>query len=167
MSTISPNIISMEIRFIEPEEKEKIKALFIREWKSDVMVSREKKHQIEDLETIIALENEKIEGILTFHTMGNQAEIVSLDSFDEGKGIGTTLLDFTLNHFKSMKLDRIRLITSNDNCHAMRFYQKRGWKMVNIHFNAIEEARKIKPEIPLVGYDGIPILHEIEFEYSL
>lgn len=77
------------------------------------------------------------------------------------------MLDFTLNYFKNLYLDRIWLITSNDNCHAIRFYQKRGWKMVNIHFNAIEEARLLKPQIPMFGYDGIPILHEIEFEYSL
>lgn len=157
----------MEIRFAKIEEKQKIKELFTREWNSEVMVSKGHPHFVENLETVLALIGEVIVGILTYEIKNNQAEIVSLDSFDEGKGIGTKLLKFTLDHFKRMKLDRIWLITSNDNCHAMRFYQKRGWKMVNVYFNAIEEARKIKPEIPLIGYDGIPIQHEIEFEYSL
>lgn len=157
----------MEIRFIKLEEKDKIKDLFIREWKSDVMISRGNKHLVENLETIVAIDNGKISGLLTFHITDNQAEIVSLDSFIECKGIGTKLLDFALKHLKTCNLERIWLITSNDNLHAMRFYQKRGWEMVNIHLNAIKHARKIKPEIPEFGYDGIPIVHEIEFEYNL
>ena len=157
----------MEIRFIIPSEKDVIRNLFIREWKSDVMVSRGHQHFVDKLEIIIAIQEGEILGILTFSISENQAEIVSLDSFSEGNGIGTKLLDFTLNQFNNLNLDRIWLITSNDNCKAMRFYQKRGWKIVDIHLNAIEDARKIKPEIPLLGYDEIPILHEIEFEYSL
>ena len=33
--------------------------------------------------------------------------------------------------------------------------------------NALDDARKIKPEIPLIGMDGIPLKHEIELEYIL
>ena len=33
--------------------------------------------------------------------------------------------------------------------------------------NALDDARKIKPEIPLNGMDGIPLKHEIELEYIL
>jgi hypothetical protein len=53
---------------------------------------------------------------------------------------------------------------ANDNTRAMHFYQKRDSIMKALHYNAVEESRKIKPEIPRYGYDGIPILHEIEFE---
>ncbi len=158
----------MVIKLANQPEKEQVKALFIREWHSDIMVSRGYAHYVDNLETVIALDkNKEILGILTYHQLNQEIEIVSLDSFNEGKGIGTKLLDFALHHFKSLHPKRIWLITSNDNCHAMRFYQKRGWKMVNIYFDAIIEARKIKPEIPFIGYDGIPILHEIEFEYDI
>jgi hypothetical protein len=33
-----------------------------------------------------------------------------------------------------------------------------------IHRFAVEKARKVKPEIPLIGNDGIPIRDEIELE---
>jgi hypothetical protein len=33
--------------------------------------------------------------------------------------------------------------------------------------NAVDKARKIKPEIPLVGNDGIPIRDEIELRKGL
>ena len=38
--------------------------------------------------------------------------------------------------------------------------------MTNLYVNAVE-ARKIKKEIPRIGYDNIPILHEIQLEYRL
>lgn len=55
----------------------------------------------------------------------------------------------------------------NDNAKAIRFYQKRGFIMMGIYINEIQESRKIKPEIPLYGVDNIPILREIEFEKVL
>jgi DNA-3-methyladenine glycosylase I len=38
---------------------------------------------------------------------------------------------------------------------------------VQIRRNALEQARKIKPEIPLIGMDGIQLKHEIELELIL
>jgi DNA-3-methyladenine glycosylase I len=50
---------------------------------------------------------------------------------------------------------------------ALRFYQKRGLALVAVHRNALEESRRIKPEIPLIGSDGIPLRDEIELEMDL
>ncbi len=58
-------------------------------------------------------------------------------------------------------------MTTNDNTPALRFYQRRDFDLVSIHRNAVKEARKLKPEIPDVGMDGINIRHEIEMEYLL
>jgi len=33
-----------------------------------------------------------------------------------------------------------------------------------VYINTIEDARKLKSQIPLTGNDGIPIKHEFEFE---
>jgi len=54
-----------------------------------------------------------------------------------------------------------------NNINVIKFYQKCGFDMVQIHRNAITEARKIKPTIPTIGYEGIPVKHEIEFEFIL
>ena len=94
-------------------------------------------------------------------------EILSLDSLHEYKGIGTLLLNAAIGKARDSGLERIMLITTNDNLPALRFYQKRGFDLVQIRRNALEQARKIKPEIPLIGMDGIPIKHEIELELIL
>jgi len=87
-----------------------------------------------------------------------------LDSLSENRGIGTRLLEEVIKISRNNGCNRVWLITSNDNTNAMRFYQKRGFEFKEVYINAIEDARKIKPQIPIVGYDNIPIKHEIEME---
>ncbi len=58
------------------------------------------------------------------------------------------------------------LITTDANLHALRFYQRRGLVLAALHRNAVEAARRIKPEIPLIGNDGIPIRDELELELA-
>jgi ribosomal protein S18 acetylase RimI-like enzyme len=62
------------------------------------------------------------------------------------------------------RCSRVWLVTTNDNTYAIRFYQKQGFNICNIYLNTINKSRELKPEIPLKGFDDIPILHEIEFE---
>jgi hypothetical protein len=49
----------------------------------------------------------------------------------------------------------------------LRFYQRRGFVLAALRPNALEAARRLKPEIPLVGDYGIPLRDEIELEMLL
>ncbi|MGD8245715.1 MAG: hypothetical protein PVG25_02965 [Anaerolineae bacterium] len=64
-------------------------------------------------------------------------------------------------------MQRIWLITTNDNLAALRFYQRRGFSLVAVHPGAVDQARTLKPEIPAIGHSGIPIRDEIELELPL
>ncbi|MBK9123270.1 MAG: GNAT family N-acetyltransferase, partial [Chloroflexi bacterium] len=64
-------------------------------------------------------------------------------------------------------IHRLWLITTNDNLDALRFYQKRGWHLVAVHRDALNESRRLKPQIPIIGMDGIPLRDEIELEMTL
>ncbi len=57
----------------------------------------------------------------------------------------------------------IWLITTNDNLWAINFYQKLGYKLNKINYNAVEKSRELKPCIPLTGTNGIAIKDEWEF----
>ncbi|TCP29208.1 hypothetical protein EV207_1117 [Scopulibacillus darangshiensis] len=61
----------------------------------------------------------------------------------------------------------MKLITTNINLHALGFYQKRGYRIVKIIQNAVPKAREIKPGIPLVAENGIPICDEILLKNTL
>ena len=60
---------------------------------------------------------------------------------------------------------RLWLVTTNDNLDALRFYQRRGLRITAVAAGAVDEARKIKPGIPLLGDHGIAIRDEITLEF--
>jgi len=101
-------------------------------------------------------------GLLTFMIRGEECEVISLDSLKEGQGIGTALIESVIEEAKSRKCRHLYLVTTNDNLHALGFYQRRGFELVAVHRNAVNESRKIKPSIPLIGENGIPLRDEIE-----
>jgi GNAT superfamily N-acetyltransferase len=77
------------------------------------------------------------------------------------------LINAVVEEARKRNCTRIFLITTNDNLNALGFYQKRGFELVAIHRGAVNESRKIKPGIPLMGNDGIPLRDEIELELTL
>ena len=152
---------------IRTDEKLKleVKKIFIDKWKTDYMISKYKIHYVDNLESFVYLENNTIVGILTFVIENNDIEIVSLDSFKENNGIGSLLINEIIKYYKINNFKKVWLVTTNDNLHALKFYQKRNFNISNIYLNAVNKAREIKPSIPKNGYDDIPILHEIELTY--
>lgn len=106
-------------------------------------------------------------GLLTYHIAGEACEIVTLDSLRPGCGIGTALIAAAAAVARQAGCRRLWLITTNDNVHALRFYQKRGFRLAALHRDAVAVSRALKPEIPLIGMDGIPIRDEIELEMAV
>lgn len=106
-------------------------------------------------------EQNKILGLVTYIIRPEECEIISLDSIVEGRGIGSLLVQAVERHALEQSCTMISLITTNDNLHALKFYQKRGYHLVEIIQNTVDQARTYKPEIPLIGNDGIPIRDEI------
>ena len=59
------------------------------------------------------------------------------------------------------------LATTNDNVRALNFYQKRGYRLVRLHLDAMDNVREMKPRIPELGGDGIPLRDMREVEKRL
>jgi GNAT superfamily N-acetyltransferase len=103
-------------------------------------------------------------GALTYHIEDDECEVVTLNSLVEGRGVGSALIAAARSVAQENDCKRLWLITTNDNMHALRFYQKQGFMIAALHRNAIAASRRLKPEIPEIGFDGIPIRDEIELE---
>lgn len=159
--------MSIEIRKLNKIDQEWIKNLFIKNWGSDFIISRGKIHKPENLEGFIVEENGEKFGLATINIENNEMELVTIDSLKQGKGIGKMLLEKVINLAKEKNLKRVWLITTNDNLNALKFYQKNGFHLVKVYPNAIVESRKLKPQIPEIGENGIPIRDEIELEITL
>jgi ribosomal protein S18 acetylase RimI-like enzyme len=131
------------------------------------MITRGKIYRPEQLEGFVIEDGQDWVGLLTFAVEDGDCEVTSLDSLREGQGIGSTLIDQAIREARTRSCKRLFLITTNDNLNALGFYQKRGFELVAIYRGAIHETRKIKPGIPLVGYNNIPLRDEIELEIKL
>ncbi|CCH16688.1 GNAT family N-acetyltransferase [Micromonospora lupini] len=103
-------------------------------------------------------------GALAYRVGADGLEVVSLVAATPGGGVGTALLEAATTTAGEAGLARVWLITSNDNLRALRFYQRRGLRLVGVDRGAVDRARRLKPEIPLVGEDGIPLHDELVLE---
>jgi DNA-3-methyladenine glycosylase I len=120
-----------------------------------------------ELEGFVAESAGEVVGLATFRVVGAACEVVTLDSLREGGGVGAALLEAVRSAAQQARCERVWLITTNDNLHALGFYQKRGFELAAVHRGAVAQARRLKPEIPAVGESGIPIRDEIELELPL
>jgi GNAT superfamily N-acetyltransferase len=143
-------------------------ARFLREaWGSVAVVSRGRRHDASRLPALLAVEDEEIVGLATLRPDGSDCELVTLDAVVRGRGVGSALLDAAAEWARDRGCRRLWLITSNDNLDALRFYQRRGMRLVAVHRGAVDTAREMKPSIPEVGEYGIPLHDELELERSL
>ncbi|HMM32559.1 MAG TPA: GNAT family N-acetyltransferase [Clostridia bacterium] len=152
---------------ITPAQRTEVNRILWEQWHCPPSVSRGKAIDTTSLPGFLCTENSEILSVVTYQFENGACEIVTLNNFLENRGIGTLLMKAVAEAAKAQGCDRLWLITTNDDRNAIRFYQKKGFALVAQHVNAIEESRKLKPSIPLVGMDGIPILHEPEFELRL
>lgn len=141
--------------------------LWRREWGGEVMISRGRAHHVDSVAALIAFDGERRVGAVTYVIDGGDCELTSVDAVDPRTGIGTKLLRAVEQAALADGCTRVWLITTNDNLDALRFYQRRGYHLTQLHRDAITESRRLKPSISLIGAYGIPIRDEIELEKTL
>ncbi|WPK10776.1 GNAT family N-acetyltransferase [Lysinibacillus louembei] len=152
---------------ITTENRSRVIDFFQEHWGSPEMVISSGVYDCSNLDGFIFEENNRILGLVTYVFHEKEVEVISLDSIVEGKGIGSCLMKEVEHFVQQQGIATISLVTTNDNLNALKFYQKRGYKLDAIFPNAVKQARKIKPSIPLVGYNGIPITDEIRLVKKL
>ena len=158
---------TFDIRSVDEIGPERIGSFLEQRWGSRLVVSRGNLHDAAALPGFFACHHERIIGLATYHIVGPACELVTLDSDVEGIGVGSALITAVRTAALAANCRRLWLITTNDNLPALRFYQKRGFRITAVHPNALAYSRQLKPQIPLIGLDGIPLRDEIELEMSL
>ncbi|HET7170893.1 MAG TPA: GNAT family N-acetyltransferase [Gaiellales bacterium] len=136
----------------------------LRDLWGDIVVSRGRVLDATELPGFVAEEDGQPAGLLTYRIDGNGCEVVTIDAFPQGSGAGTALLDAVAEAARAAGCRRVWLITTNDNLRALRFYQRRGFRLAALHRDALDRSRELKPSIPDVGLDGIPLRDELELE---
>lgn len=155
------------IERISNEKRALVNQFFIDNWFSTDMSIRGEIIDGTKLDGFLLQEENTIIGLVTYTFFGDICEIVSLDSKKENIGIGSALLKEIEKIAIDNNCKKMRLITTNDNMRALQFYQKRGYCLTKLYPNAMEEVRKVKPNVPALGDNDIPLRDEIELEKQL
>lgn len=121
-----------------------------------------------DYPALIAEEDERLVGVLTYIVSGRECEVFTIHVDGLHRGVGTALMTAVEVIGRREGCTRLWVITTNDNLDALRFYQRRGFRLVTLHEGAVDRSRAhLKPEIPEIGDYGIPLRDEIELEKEL
>jgi N-acetylglutamate synthase-like GNAT family acetyltransferase len=150
-----------------PDLHELLDSYFLEKWKSLEMLVRGRMLNLSELPAFLAMYEGQILGCATFLIEDGICELVSLNSEIENHGLGTALVNKVLENAKSKGCKKLQLLTTNDNLHAIEFYQKYGFNLTNVNLWALDKERELKPGIPLIAQNGIEIHHEIEFSMSI
>lgn len=158
--------MTVVIRPIEPRDVGEIRTDALTHWGSTEIWSLGRRHHADRLPGFVAEANGAFAGFITLHADdgGWQCEVITLSSRGTEPGIGSRLLAAAEGYAAERGCRRIYLTTTNDNTHAMRFYQRRGWRFAHLHRGIVDRVRAVKPDYPKLGIDDIPIRDEIEFE---
>ena len=107
-------------------------------------------------------------GVLTWVLRERSMEVLTLHAAPRWAGTGTALVAAAKRVADASGARRLWLVTTNDNIDALRFYQRRGFRLARVHAGAVDRSRAmLKPAIPQSGEHGIPIHDELELELLL
>jgi GNAT superfamily N-acetyltransferase len=101
-------------------------------------------------------------GVLTYAIDGDGCEVSALYAASQRHGIGSAVIEGIVDVARAAGCERLWLVTTNDNLDAVRFYQRRGFRLTELRALAVDRAREtLKPSIPEIGDYGIPIRDEL------
>jgi N-acetylglutamate synthase-like GNAT family acetyltransferase len=159
--------VSRAVRPATASDRLAIAELLARRWGSTTAVSRGRVHDASRLPAFVCEEDGVLVGLATFELRGRDCELVTLDALPAGVGIGSALLAAVADEAARRGARRLWLVTTNDNLDALRFYQRRGLRLVAVHRDALAASRRLKPSIPELGAHAIPLRDELELELRL
>lgn len=136
-------------------------------WGSEVQAVHGMLLRPAELNGFIAEQAGRIVGLVTFQVANGALEIVTLNAIDRRVGVGTLLIDAVVDHAQRAGCHQVWLTTTNDNVDALRFYQRRGFRLAELRPGAVDRARLDKPQMPRTGDYGIPLRDEIDLTLTV
>jgi hypothetical protein len=118
--------------------------------------------EVIDAAQLPALVAEPQRGLATYRRLDGDAELVTLDAVPPGSGTGTALIEALSSKLRAEGCVRLWLTMTNANLSALQFYLRRGFRLRRVRPGAVDNARKLKPSIPVVGEHGIPVRDELD-----
>jgi ribosomal protein S18 acetylase RimI-like enzyme len=152
----------VRIRAVHERDRPMLSWLIAEMWGSEVVAVHGTMFRPAELPGYIAERAGRIAGLVTYDVTAEMLEVVTLNAIERHTGIGTLLIEAAVRTARRRGCREVRLTTTNDNVDALRFYQRRGFRLAELRPGAVDRARRDKPEIPRTGDYGIPLRDEID-----
>lgn len=150
-----------------PEDRPALEA-FLRGWNALWVARRDELVDSLNHPAVLAWSDSDLCGAAIYLIDGDDCELLTLHAAIAFKGIGTALLTTVEEVARAAGCKRMRVVTTNDNLEALRFYQRRGFRLAVLRPGAVDRGRAVlKSEIPRLGAHAIPLRDELELEMSL
>ena len=121
-----------------------------------------------DHPALLAVEDEQLMGVATYVVSQGECELLTLHAGRQFQGAGSALISALVAVAREAGCARVWVVTTNDNLDALRFYQRRGFRLARLRPGAVAQSRRtLKPEIPTTGSYGIDLRDELELEMKL
>ena len=159
--------MGLKIEPISEQDLDVVQEIVTRVWKDPIFVVHNETYHIAHLQGFKAVLDAHIVGCLHYQVNGQDCEILSFVSLQENQGIGSALLTAVESIAKTFNCEKLTLITTNDNLQALGFYQRNGFRLTALYPGQVDISRKIKPSIPLIGENNIPLRDEIKLEKTI
>lgn len=149
-------------RAIHANDRRRIRAFLDLRWGGPTIMLDGRAIDAAALPGFVALDaGGAMTGLVTLLDDALQSEIVTLDAVQAQAGLGTRLVELAAERARALGLSRLLTRTTNDNLDALRFYQRRGFRLHRLAAGAIDLEREADPAIALLGQHGIPLHDEI------
>lgn len=100
--------------------------------------------------------SETVEGFAAWEVDGAWAEVLAIAAATPGEGVGAALLAEVERRAVASGCTAVRLVTTDDNPGAQRFYEREGYSLAERLVGAVDECRRrFKPEIPESAHDEL------------
>ena len=159
--------MAIQIEKISRKDKKPILDIVRTFWGDETIIVHNEIFLVSKLDGLKAVEEKNIIGILHYRLQGEVCEILTLASTKPGRGVGTALIAEVEKIAIKNRCLLISLITTNDNLDALGFYQRRGFHLTALYPDQVTKSRLIKPSIPDIGENNIPIRDELRLEKIL
>ena len=157
----------MELVVSRPEHRAALEA-FLGHWNSLWVARRDALVSALEHPAVLAWTHGELRGVATFAVDGDDCELLTLHCKDRLAGVGSALLAAVEDLAVDAGCRRLWVVTTNDNVEALRFYQRRGFRLSVLRPGAVDRSRELlKPGIPRSGAHGIPLRDELELEMTL
>jgi GNAT superfamily N-acetyltransferase len=166
-ASAAATLSDVHIRAAEPGDRAELEG-FLERWHSLRVARLGTLERPLDHAMLVAERDGRLIGVLTYVVRGGDCEVLTLHADERRNGVGSALIADVKQIARRAGCNRLWLITTNDNVDALRFYQRRGFRLAALHPGAVDASRtRLKPEIAEVGDHGIPIRDELELEQAI